>query len=363
MAHSSKKQQPRTIHQHIDDLKDLVRLGLPPSTPDSLTDKAAARKLKKEIQRELDVLAPRVASKNAAVSPEYMLTYRTLLAEIEFGLGRGETRAAEALRQYVNALDLPGQLAKWTMDKKVPQRTDGISVRQKIWALMGVAFYSDFAGGEVKKALHLLGRIRQFIDPALSPGGQGTRARCHELQAQLYRTLGEHTAAELEAIESQRFIERRLRRELLKHSDNYSKRDEAYRLSAIGTARILGGLGRVAILQGQLRRAQMSLRSARTLLRPTGQAALKLVVASHLAITRRRSAEPDAGRDTEWADAMTQLRQLHECSTRSGVGVGWENACNNTFQAIDSPCGSSRCLPDGDPVGGGAGLLGSGRLR
>jgi hypothetical protein len=34
------------------------------------------------------------------------------------------------------------------------------------------------------------------------------------------------------------------------------------------------------------------------------------------------------------------------------VGVGWENACNNTLQAIDSPCGSSRCLPDGDPVGG-----------
>ncbi len=315
----SSKPSPAAALKH---LRTLIRIGLPLSPLSSVAGRPRTleqhiREAMKPLKR-LDQPGPRDAVAD-------ILQYKALRAEFEYSFGREDEGGAEALAAYLDShpLRLMARLDAWSPEQSTLRDAGDTAeiLRQKLWALMAVAFYRDYATrGDVKAAVSSLERIRKVIDEELTPlereelspigkrRPHGTLAKVHELLAQCYRTLGRFAQAEMHFLEAQKQADSRLAREMRLYDTDVDRRRDAYQFSIISTARVLGGLGRVSMLQGRLRRAEVILHSAQTLLRPSGQESLKLVVSSLLAITKRRLCPPLSGR---WQRSLDRLAALY----------------------------------------------------
>ena len=297
----------QTYADRLQELLRLIRIGLPERDPAALTE-AADRTLKARIDEQLAHLE-RLDQPDSRKNVLEVLRYKSLKAEYEFNFGRVDGTAAEELGDFLDKRGIIGRLDAWSPreNRFLARSDDSKLVRQKIWALMAVAFFRDYSKGKILDAIGRLEKIERVIESELPDGSDGSRTRVHEFLAQCYRTLHQFARAHDHFTEAQRYAERRLRRIMRSH--DHQARQEGYQFGVICTARVIGGLGRLALLRGQLRQAQVMLRSARTLVRPTGQARLKNVIASHLAITERRLCSPFSPK--ERARCIARLEALH----------------------------------------------------
>jgi hypothetical protein len=250
---------------------------------------------------------------------ELKLPYLTLKAEYYYHFGRGSGAVAE-LDTYVKSLGLRERLARWSKGGTFRFREDGNreGLRQEIWALIAVIFYGDYLGGNSEGALRDLRVVQKLIDGELegiSHQPDGSRSRVHYFIGQCHRSRGEFAQAEEHFLASQQYADKRLLRELgaAREESNPFKRNAKlqyeYQFGVICTARLQGSLGRNAMFQGQLSRALQYFYSARTLLAPSGQMPLKLVIDSHIAIAEARLTDPMT---FEWRECIERLKQLHD---------------------------------------------------
>jgi tetratricopeptide (TPR) repeat protein len=257
------------------------------------------------------------------------LEYLSLGAEYQFGFGR-PAEAVENLAKLISTervpkadnLSLLDYFDKW---RKGGRRLgdwasmDPLFLRRIIWAFMAVAFYGKYhKEGKTDEAKKWLEAIVQLIDKELTryypgTGPYGSYARAYYFMAHCHRTAREFAKAEDCFLRAQQFADKRLERELseaniLNSEKSFEKREYEYQFAVACTARVLTSLGRVAMLQGHLHRALQLLYSARTLLRPSGQQMLQMVVESHIAITQRRLAKP-GGRS--WTKTLRVLERQY----------------------------------------------------
>jgi hypothetical protein len=321
-------------------IADLVRAGLPTDHEHELDPTLGPSTLQAMLVDRFK--AVKWITEQPVDDPRFyigVLQFKALEAEFEYTFGDSDGRAVYRLREFLEQPPRPlpqssallTRLRERTRYPFVLQRApEDLSLddrrrfaRQQVWALMAYAFYYVFERERhASKALSQLNAIETVVNNELVDDvyrANGTIARLHAFRAQCHRSLRSFAEAQREFMESQRYAERRLadkirRHDPQKHSDlarkqeEQLKRQQAYRFSVIVTARALGGVGRIAVLKGELRRAEMLFRAARTLLRPTGHIVLKNVVASHLAIAQRRLA--NAGSD-DWVLAIERLTTLY----------------------------------------------------
>jgi hypothetical protein len=127
-------------------LKRLIRVGLPFSTlSDHTSDSTAVTTLEADITELLTTL--RKGIERAEVAD--LLQYKTLEAEFEYSFGKPGTAGRE-LEDCVEKLGLRARLERCVPDGKNESKNpfkdksdDSRSLRQKIWALMGVAYYRN----------------------------------------------------------------------------------------------------------------------------------------------------------------------------------------------------------------------------
>ncbi|MCW5981290.1 MAG: hypothetical protein KIT09_24615 [Bryobacteraceae bacterium] len=319
----------------LEKLKRLIRVGLPLSEMPPGHGSAAGL-LEAQIKKTIKALDDQGIAKAPLADA---LQYKTLKAEFEYAFGKPGS-AAQDLESFLAAKRLPGRLEDWFASARSPQSArsfrfredadDRDALRQKIWALMGLSFYGKYLNGDVRTAFKWLNMLRQLIESELlemdtAHPPHGTRARVHYFLAHCYRTMRNFPRSETHFLEAQKHADRRLRREIdladrLPDNERRRKRQYEYQFGVICTARVLTGLGRLAMLQGHLRRAGQFLHSARTLIVPSGMEMLKLVVDSHIAITERRLCEPGAkGWQLTLRELETCYRKFEEQDDRHGT--------------------------------------------
>lgn len=307
---NSEPQDPnRTFSSELTALLRLIRLGLPSNEAVVAAENAGLRQ-KGEIDRLLTWLESRIAT----ASSLDVVRFRTMRAEAEYNFGLAGTAAADL--HAVLSADSTGirpALDRWSPGQPFRPRAGNRRLKREVWALMADAFYFDYLSGQPDVAREALEKLREIINTQLAAPTAidgdpcfGTLARVHELLAQVYRTLRDFTKSEQHFADAIRYMDLRLQSNLHRAKD-LAERQDAYVFSVVCTARVLGGIGRIAMLQGRLRRAQLLLATAAALLRPTGQEALKAVLASHLANTERRLCAPaDSLPDSSASDAWRQ---------------------------------------------------------
>ena len=275
------------------------------------------------------------------------LQYRLLCAEFEYLFGR-HASAASDLNALVDELKLREALKEFSH----PTRQNGRStkrdhfadpddsvllLRRKIWALMGALFYFHYSvkgdvvstiqelndllnvvNGELKKRTRAAAAkrlSRRAISMAADYEPHGTRLQICLCLAQIHRTkFGLARAAEL-FDQARDESEKRLGRELrelrdavdLRDQERADRRADEVQFSVATTVRILGGLGRLATIEGRLEEARQLFRTCLTLLAPTGQIPLKRVLQSHLTIVERRAAPSGT---VAWDKAIARLKTL-----------------------------------------------------
>ncbi len=241
--------------------------------------------------------------------PSDALQYLTLMAEFEYGFGSRQRTAANELAHAVKALRT--RFDQWCSHERSTFRAgdDPRTLRQEIWALMAHAFYHDYCAGEVlsvAKALKALKALKRVVDEELIPLGKyeawGTRARLCELLAQCMRTERHFDEARDQFLEALEHTQARLNE---KH-ETAKDLEAEQAFATISTARLLGGLGRLAILRGQLRDALQMLRSAQTILDSVQNDALKDVIDSQILIAERRRLKPGTESWDVWIDKLTE---------------------------------------------------------
>jgi hypothetical protein len=297
-------------------LSALIRIGLSQSDECWSTDMAPAA-LRKAIDDIMQELASLGGQKPRADLIE-VLRYKALKAEYEYSFGVIDGTAADELAHYLEFVRLPKALSAWSERKLrfLGRHDPRPLLRQKVWALMAMAFYYEYAHkGNVNGAIQMLEKLDEVVrnelaamESAYAPNG--TLARLYEFLAQCHRTARNYDTAQRYFMESERYGERRLRAKIEDHSVTPAQRLYEYQFSVISTARILGGVGRLATLQGALARAEVVLRCARTLLRPTGQVVMKNVAATYLAIVERRRCDPVEDR-AAWQERLVRLKTLY----------------------------------------------------
>lgn len=311
------------FRQPLRDLRRLVRVGLP--LPADLTGKETADILEHRIDSELGHLV-RLGIDKAGLLEQ--LQYKALRAEFDYSFGRN-MGAAKELGNYLDNLGLRQRLIKWSAAHKTfrfQEEENPTLLRQKIWALMAAAFYGDYLHDNVNDAVASLTALQQLIDSELATTAHkpyGSLARVHYFLGQCYRNVADFGRAEAHFLEAQKYGTLRLDRELRNAAKDEpdsvavnQRRQYESQFAIIFTARVLGSLGRVAMLQGRLSRALQNLYSARTLLNATGQeVALRMVVDSHITITKRRLIAP--GGDG-WKEIVAELESWYNTFTRSG---------------------------------------------
>jgi hypothetical protein len=278
--------------------------------------------------------------------PGDALQYLTLMAEFEYGFGSRERTAANELAKAVETLRTQFDQSRTFNRPTLGTGDDPRTLRQEIWALMAHAFYHDYCGGEVVSAIKTLEALKRVVDYKLIPlenrarrrrarrekteprkyEARGTRERLCELLAQCLRTKRHFEEARNQFLEALKHTQERLR----------EKRETAENLEAeqafatISTARLLGGLGRLAILRGQLRDALQMLRSARTILDSVQNDALKGVIDSQILIAERRRLKP--GEDP-WKCLIEELVEAWKRFKRQGDHDGQRRCCYELGQA------------------------------
>lgn len=269
----------------------------------------------------------------------HLLQFAALRAEFEFAFGRHYTGGGvKELTAILDALGLRQQLADWGAHRIKSfggDEPDFGTLRQRVWALMASAFYGDYASGNVTGAIKTLILLRRVVRDELIPLGDkgyaanGTNARLSEYLAQCFRARRLFGRAHLHLQQAQRFIEARLDEKWnAKHRS--VNRDVEQQFAVIATARILAGFGRLALLQGRLRLALQMLRSARTMLIPTGNDVLQTIVESHIEIAKRRLAVP-GGR--LWTRSMERLETLESIFRGAGDTDGVRRCSYERAQA------------------------------
>jgi hypothetical protein len=297
---------------YTDDLKDLLRLTRVGRTAVTKRRFPSDMPLQARMQQLVTAINDGGIKR---LSDDQLLQFRTLDAEFEYAFGLHHTgEASKRLMALCSALR--ARLDDWNrgnLDEAFGEHDDAPSLRSKIWALMADAFYGDYAAGRVSDADKALSVIERLIDSELLPlQGQGyqahgTRARLHEFQAQCVRALRRFSDAHRHFLAAQTHIDARLAEKW--HTASASAREVEQQFAIIATARVLAGLGRLALVQGQLHRALQMLRSSHTLLMPSGNEVLRTIVESHIAIAARRSATPGS---REWKESLARLVQLWE---------------------------------------------------
>lgn len=227
-------------------------------------------------------------------------------AEYEYSFGREHVGNA-AQRLFESTERLREELRAWRVDESKAFRNEPFRLmRRKVWALMSVAFYCDYANGRTIEAIATLRTVERLVELTLIPlGGRaynahGTRSRLHEYLGQALRTQRHPDAAEA-------FHDAQRHAEALLLAAKSGERTRVEQLAVVTTTRVLGGLGRLALLQGNLTHALQLLRAAHTLLIPSGNVALKGVVESHIAVANRRRL-PFGTR--QWDEALAELERL-----------------------------------------------------
>ena len=304
------------LEDRLHEVKRLIRSGVTLSEVRVFSDPLRVAPLEEAIWDKLEGL-------RSAVAGIFLLelTHKRLVAEFTYAFGRDDRlRAARELDEFLTRHGLTNKLRRSSdhnpfADMGARGDTQD-SLRTKIWALMAAAFYWHHEQGRVKLAIELLLDLERVINKELKHKGaddydpSGTTARLHQFLAQCYRTQRDFPAARDQFLSAQIATEKRVARALNESDaiDDAIRRDQRrnddYQYSVISTARILGGLGRIAMHQGRLHRARQIFHSARTLLLPSVQRSLLGVIDSHIGITELRLAAP--GSD-EWRSAVAAL--------------------------------------------------------
>jgi len=212
--------------------------------------------------------------------------------------------------------------------RDLSEADEKIRTRQMAWARLEYIWLKYYRMGRFEEAIKHLRDIRTFIVRNLT-GTQipsrwpshGTLSRWHYFHAHCLRATRKFIQAEQEFATAQAEAHLRLRDKQLQAitalNEHPSRIDAAARIagevrfSVICTSRILAALGRVALQQGQLRKAKQFLASAQTLIEGTGQEFMKLSVRCWHAIADRRLSDP---RQTE-TGCLEALAQLKACSS------------------------------------------------
>lgn len=322
------------------DLRWLIRIGGNAHTaqkfPPAMPLKERIELLSDQLRRDGILSGP----------PSDALQYLTLMAEFEYGFGSRQRTAADELAHAVKALRT--RFDQWCRHERstFSAGDDPRALRQEIWALMAHAFYHDYCAGEVLSVAKTLKALKRAVDEELIPLGNrarragtrgkrmrpgkyeacGTRARLCELLAQCLRTERHFDEARDQFLEALEHTQARLSE---KH-ETAEDLEAEQAFATISTARLLGGLGRLAILRGQLRDALQMLRSARTILDSAQNDALKDVIDSQILIAERRRLKPGT---EAWDVWINKLIEAYERFTQKHDYDGQRRCCYELGQA------------------------------
>lgn len=288
------------IDQGLLDLRILVRVGHSALTKSQFRQGMSLADRIVDLSGRLEASVPR--------DDELRYVERLVLqAEFEYSFGRQYSGTA-ARRLDDETRELQSEFARWRVDGGKGFGDAREVLRRKIWALMSFAFYSLYAAGEVERATEMLEGVLRLIDTKLAPPSDpryqahGTRSRLCEYLAQVYRTARNPRASEM-FHRAQRHAESRL----LEVRKGEFRRAAEQHFAFVTTARVLGGLGRLALLRGELTQALQLLRAAHTLVIPGGNETLQRVIRSHVAVANRRSVQFGS---TAWDAAIEELADL-----------------------------------------------------
>lgn len=316
-----------SLEATLKDFKRLIRVGLPLSAGICGNPLREGQTLEDAIRQ---VIAKLKLLRIEQAAPRLLLQFRALEAEFEYSFGLNEG-ALNRLEDYMDNHGLRRQLERYAArEDAFASESDAPLLRQKIWALMAAAFFGDYIRGDVdqaRRALDALLRLTEELQILAAPHRPyGTRSRLHYFLGQCCRTNGDFAKAESHFLKAQQFADRRFRREF-EHVQTYGEGVTSqpriqyeFHFAVISTARVLGSMGVLSMLQGRLRRALQNLHGARTLLSASGLEPLKCLVDCHIAIAERRLAPP-GGRP--WFDAVRALedwlRRFQQRGDRDGM--------------------------------------------
>lgn len=302
-----------------------MRVGLHPSleqAPVSPTDKHAAVALSEQIHTRLGELKAIASSSQFSELQRIQLLH--LEAEIHYNYGNPEG-ASECLRQAPDVPRLRDLMNRPTNDFPYRFVESNRLDKQRVWVLMGVAFYQHYVDGEIDKGIQLLQELLAAIHHWSAPG---TKSRAHFFLAHCYRARREFGKAEDHFLQAQVEAKARLVRELTEKARSAHEKELERLFSVSCSARILAGLAWVLVQQGRLARSRQLLFSAGTLLEATGQESLKLMVRYLTAVTERRLFDP-LRNPAESDEALTELR-----------------ACQTVYEALQDRRGIRRCAQE-----------------
>jgi hypothetical protein len=218
---------------------------------------------------------------------------RLLTLEAEVYQENGEFYAASNTLEPVWT-SLKRRLDGWS--KLCPMEPTGNAAlcRQKIWAALNYVFFKYYRlEGKQRLALQYFLRLEKVIRDELQTDiyePYGTRALCHYYAGICYNVLGS-TEVERHLLEAQKDTYARANRELSGQTIVAAERNSEIVYKNVFSARILSGLARLALQQGQLVRAEHLLYAAQSLLMGTQQIALQRFIAVYLCtVIRRRAA-------------------------------------------------------------------------
>lgn len=210
-------------------------------------------------------------------------------------------------------------------DHPLEPGNDRTLLREIIWTLMFYAFHNHCTlKGEFKTALRHLNRLRKVIDEELGQHQReslATRAIWNYFAGQCYLGLRHFANAGKHFLRAQDYAQQRTDRQL-KEGPGDPKFDRAYEIgyNNVFAAQVLGnGLGRVAIHEGHLTRAEQLVRTSLALITGTSHYRLRASLACLLATClRRREPFGTKAYDRALARLKSCFREFKERGDTSG---------------------------------------------
>ena len=279
MAHDPSSLNATELLRHV---TRLIRIGFPPNI--------SVQKQKEQLEVAFSSLR--------RVRPDLSSTdqLRITMLEAEYQQQRGyHQRAADLLADTWN--QLKPRLDSWSTRNPLEPSRDRKLLRQKLWALLHYVSYQYYrVEGRHVEALELFHSIETIIKSELAQKDYkpfGTLALCNYFMGLCYRVDRGFLLAEQHMLAAQKYTNSRARRELSEPTINQQAKQYKLDYKNVFNARILYGLGYLALQQGHLLQAQQHLCTAQGLLVNLNQKTIRVIIDSLLCITVRRATPYD----------------------------------------------------------------------